>query len=132
MFLMSVSLARPRPDEAFPIAQRRSARVKKFSNELSVESLLASRHLFLIGPTALPLQCWCVLQRGHVGLLQSAFHVRSINGEVVPLLRSRPGFVPGCVLVSSSLPLELQVSAQFSDDFLDDLVRSRQQQVVHV
>ena len=49
------------------------------------------------------------------------------------LTLSLPGFVPSSALVLSSFTaLELQVSAQFSEDFLDDLVRSSQQQVVHM
>ena len=48
MFLVSVSPARPRLDEASPIAQRKSARSnpQQFSNELSVDSLFACRHIF--------------------------------------------------------------------------------------
>ena len=60
MFLMSVSLARPRLDEVSAVNPW------KCSNELSVSSLLACRHLLLVFLTAFPAQCWRAPERGHV------------------------------------------------------------------
>ena len=132
MFLMSASLARPRLDEVFPVTtQVSSVNPQKLSNELSVDSSLASKHLLLIGLTASPSQCWCALERGHVELLQHAFHVRSINAEVVPFLRSHQGSAQvACWLCRHLVALEVPISAPLSEDFCDGLVRSSQQQVV--
>ena len=59
-FLMSVSLARPRLDDVFSIAQRRSARSihNKFPTSCRLDSLFACRHLLLTFLTAFPSQCW--------------------------------------------------------------------------
>ena len=110
-----------------------SANPQQFSNKLSVHSLFACRHPLLICLTAFPTQCWSALERGHVELFQRAFHIRSINSEVVHLLR----FCQGSSEVARwccrhFAAFELQVSARFSEDFFDDLVRSSQQQVVHM
>ena len=55
-----------------------------------------------------------------------------INSEVVPLLLHQGSAHVARWFRRHLAGLELQVSAQFSEDFLDDLVRSSQQQVVHV
>ena len=68
-------------------------------------------------------------------LLQDAFHVCGINSKVVPLIRFHKGSSPSpqeSYRFRHLLALDRQVSVQFSDDFSDDLVRSSQQQVVHV
>ena len=59
--------------------------------------------------------------------------MRSINCEVARLL----WFYQGSSQVARWLcrhlaALELQVSAQFSEDYFEDLVRSSQQKVVHM
>ena len=41
--------------------------------------LLACRQRFPIGLKVFPSRCWCAVERGHVELLQHAFHVRSIS-----------------------------------------------------
>ena len=45
MFLLSVSLLRPRLDEVFPMEQRKSARSIHIFQQVSVDSLFACRHL---------------------------------------------------------------------------------------
>ena len=115
MFLISVSLARRGLDEAFlhRTTTVSSVNAWKFSNELSVNSLLACRHLLLTRLTAFPSQCWCALERGHVELLQHAFHVCSINSEIVLLLRFHQGSSQvACWFHRHLAALELQVPAQ--------------------
>ena len=131
MFLMSVSLARPRLDEAFPVAQRKSARpvFQHAVGRLFVPLQESLSHLSHGVPSAV-----LVSSCGHVELFQHAFHIRGINFQKLypPFL---PKFVPSRALVffcRHLAALELQVSTQSSEDFLDDLARSSQQQVVHV
>ena len=129
-FLMSVSLARPRLDEGFAIAQRRSARSIHNSFPTSCRQTLCS----LAG-----ISVSLVSRRSHrgVGELLSADMLNSSSMlstyEASHLLCLYQGSSQVARWFSRHLAaFELQVSAQFSEDFCDDLVRSSQQQVVHV
>ena len=80
-----------------------------------------------------PSQRWWASERGHVELFQHAFHIRGINSEVVLLLCLYQGSSQVAHWFCGDLAtLEFQVVSRLSKDFADDLVRSSQQQVVHV
>ena len=85
MFLLSVWLARPRLDEAFPIAQRKSARSIHNCFRTGCRWTLCSlAGLSCSSFSQRSQRSVGALERGHVELLQRAFHMRGINSEVVP------------------------------------------------
>ena len=129
MFLMSVSLARPQLDEAFPYVSQlgQSTTVCQRAGDTPSAGLLAAPpHL-----TTFPAQCRCALQRGHVELLQHVFHVRRVDSEFIPLLRSYQGSAQVARWFRRHLAaLAFQVSFQHGEDFCDSLARSSQQLIV--
>ena len=135
VFLMPVSLARPRLDEASP---------SHSASQLGRSTTVFQQAVWRLRPLAgIPFSSVSrrsqrsvgelFLERGHVELLRHAFHIRSINSQVVPFLRFYQGSsqVARC-FCRHLAAFELQVSAQFSEDYFGDLVRSSQQQMVQM
>ena len=135
IFLMSVSHARPRLDEAFSIAQRRSARSIHNNCPTSCRKTLCS-----LAGISFSSVSWCsrlsvgeLLSADILNFFQHACHIRSINSEVAPLSCLHQGSSQEARWFGRHLAaLAFQVASPFSKDFADDLVRSSQQQVVHL